>query len=72
MPLAIDASSKMGFFQPLHCFILWLQATNCYMQIEDCVSDYGVQHRIPFEAEMMALCVDVGALRAMYLIHDSM
>lgn len=69
IPLAIDASSKAGFLLPLHCSILWLLEINCYMQIEDCVCQYGLQHGAPFEAEMMALRVDLEALRA---VHDGM
>ncbi|TFB05405.1 hypothetical protein CCMA1212_003046 [Trichoderma ghanense] len=66
MLLAMDASSKSGFLLPLQCSILWLLEINCYMQIEDCVSQYGVQHATPLEAEMMALRVELEALRAVY------
>lgn len=67
VPLTINGSSKTKFLQPLHCFILWLLEINCYMQIEDCVSQYGVQIGAPLEAEMMALRVEFEALRA---VHD--
>ncbi|KAL6871215.1 hypothetical protein J3F83DRAFT_734622 [Trichoderma novae-zelandiae] len=69
MPLPIDASSRTGFLQPLHCSNLWLLEINCYMQIEDCVSQYGVQRGAPFEREMTALGVESEALRA---VHDGM
>ncbi|RFU80137.1 fungal transcriptional regulatory [Trichoderma arundinaceum] len=64
LSLAINESSKATFVQPLHCSILWLLEINCYMQVEDCVSQYGVQNVAPFEAEMTALRVDFEALRA--------
>ncbi|ETS06650.1 hypothetical protein M419DRAFT_126082 [Trichoderma reesei RUT C-30] len=69
MPFAIDASSKAAFLLPLHCSILWLLQINCYMQIADCVSRYGLQDGAPFEAEITALRVDLEALRA---VHDGM
>ncbi|KAL7798330.1 hypothetical protein V8C37DRAFT_367372 [Trichoderma ceciliae] len=64
MPLATDESSKTKFLQPLHCSILWLLEINCYMQVEDCFSQYGVQNEAPLEAEMTALRVEFEALRA--------
>ncbi|KAK4067618.1 transcriptional regulator family: Fungal Specific TF [Trichoderma harzianum] len=67
VPLTINESSKTKFLQPLHCTILWLLEINCYMQIEDCVSQYGVQIGAPLEGEMMALRVEFEALRA---VHD--
>ncbi|KAL5094529.1 hypothetical protein Trisim1_007114 [Trichoderma cf. simile WF8] len=67
VPLTINESSKTKFLQPLHCTILWLLEINCYMQIEDCVSQYGVQNGAPWEGEMMALRVEFEALRA---VHD--
>ncbi|PNP53677.1 hypothetical protein THARTR1_05801 [Trichoderma harzianum] len=67
VPLTINESSKTKFLQPLHCSILWLLEINCYMQIEDCVSQYGVQTGAPLEGEMMAVRVEFEALRA---VHD--
>ncbi|KAL7822593.1 hypothetical protein V8C26DRAFT_389411 [Trichoderma gracile] len=67
IPLAIDASSKASFLLPLHCSTLWFLQINCYMQIEDCVSQYGLQRGVPFEAELAALRIDLEALRA---VHD--
>ncbi|KAL7961601.1 hypothetical protein V8C34DRAFT_273040 [Trichoderma compactum] len=67
VPLTINESSKTKFLQPLHCSILWLLEINCYMQIEDCVSQYGVRIGAPLEGEMMALRVEFEALRA---VHD--
>ncbi|KAK4074769.1 transcriptional regulator family: Fungal Specific TF [Trichoderma aggressivum f. europaeum] len=67
MPLTINESRRTKFLQPLHCSILWLLEINCYMQIEDCVSQYGVQNGAPLEGEMMALRVEFEALRA---VHD--
>ncbi|KAL7913039.1 hypothetical protein GGI35DRAFT_272281 [Trichoderma velutinum] len=67
IPLPINESSKTKFLHPLHCSILWLLEINCYMQIEDCVSQYGVQNGAPLEAEMMVLRVEFEALRA---VHD--
>ncbi|KAH6610281.1 fungal transcriptional regulatory [Trichoderma cornu-damae] len=67
LPLAIDEPSKAQFLRPLQCSILWLLEINCYMQVEDCVSQYGVQSEAPFEAEMTALRVEFEALRA---VHD--
>ncbi|KAL7944477.1 hypothetical protein V8C42DRAFT_89653 [Trichoderma barbatum] len=64
IPLAINKSSQTRFLQPLHCSILWLLEINCYLQIEDCVSQYGVQNGAPFEGEMVALRVELEALRA--------
>lgn len=66
VPLTINESSKTKFLQPLHCTIVWLLEINCYMQIEDCVSQYGVQTGAPLEGEMMALRVEFEALRAVY------
>ncbi|KAL7937744.1 hypothetical protein V8C35DRAFT_187828 [Trichoderma chlorosporum] len=67
MPLNINESSKTKFLQPLHCSVLWLLEINCYMQIEDCVSQYGVQNGALLEGEMMALRVEFEAIRA---VHD--
>jgi hypothetical protein len=62
--LVVDGSRKINFLQPLHCSILWFLEANCYMQVEACVSHYGVQNEAPFEAEMTALRVEFEALRA--------
>ncbi|UKZ54992.1 hypothetical protein TrVGV298_008808 [Trichoderma virens] len=64
IPLTINESSKTGFLKPLHCSILWLLEINCYLQIEDCVSQYGVQNGALLEGGMMALRVEFESLRA--------
>ncbi|KAL6910461.1 hypothetical protein GGI43DRAFT_11997 [Trichoderma evansii] len=64
MPLAVNESTKTNFIQPLHCSLLWLLEINCYLQIDACVSRYGMRDGAPFEAEMAALRIELESLRA--------
>lgn len=64
MPPAANEPSKLNFIQPLHCSLLWLLEINCYLQIEACVSRYGMRDGGPFEAEMAAHRIELESLRA--------
>ncbi|KAH8131532.1 hypothetical protein ACSS6W_001704 [Trichoderma asperelloides] len=64
MPLTVNETTKTSFIQPLHCCLLWLLEINCYLQVEACVSRYGMRDGGPFEAEMAALHVELESLRA--------
>lgn len=62
--LAVSESRKTSFIQPLHCSLLWLLEINCYLQVDACISRYGMRDGAPFEAEMAALRVELESLRA--------
>lgn len=64
MPPAVSESTKTNFIQPLHCSLLWLLEINCYLQVEACVSRYGMRDGGPFEAEMAAHRIELESLRA--------
>ncbi|KAL7922920.1 hypothetical protein ACQKWADRAFT_290708 [Trichoderma austrokoningii] len=64
MPLIANESTKANFIQPLHCSLLWLLEINCYLQVEACVSRYGMREGGPFEAEMAVLRTESESLRA--------
>ncbi|KAM0486032.1 hypothetical protein ACHAPX_000733 [Trichoderma viride] len=64
MPPAVNESSKTNFIQPLHCSLLWLLEINCYLQVEACVSRYGMRDGGPFETEMAAHRIELESLRA--------
>ncbi|UKZ86041.1 uncharacterized protein TrAFT101_001881 [Trichoderma asperellum] len=64
MPLTVNEPTKTNFIQPLHCCLLWLLEINCYLQVEACVSRYGMRDGGPFEAEMATLRVELESLRA--------
>ncbi|EHK48940.1 hypothetical protein TRIATDRAFT_49937 [Trichoderma atroviride IMI 206040] len=63
-PPAVSESTKTNFIQPLHCSLLWLLEINCYLQVEACVSRYGMRDGGPFEAEMAAHRIELESLRA--------
>ncbi|KAK9236478.1 hypothetical protein V1525DRAFT_406956 [Lipomyces kononenkoae] len=54
----------------LHAAVLWLLELNCYMQIEDCVTQYGIQDRFTIEGEMITYRVGYETLRAVSEIVD--
>lgn len=64
MPPAVSESTKTNFIQPLHCSLLWLLKINCYLQVEACVSRYGMRDAGPFEAEMAVHRIELESLRA--------
>lgn len=64
MPLAASESTKPNFIPPLHCTLLWLLEINCYLQVEACVSRYGMRGGTLFEAEMAVLRMELESLRA--------
>ncbi|KAK1245230.1 hypothetical protein MKX08_004859 [Trichoderma sp. CBMAI-0020] len=64
MPPAVSGPTKSNFIQPLHCSLLWILEINCYLQVEACVSRYGMRDGSAFEAEMAALRIELESLRA--------
>lgn len=49
----------------LHRAVLWALELNCLLQIECCVSDYGIQDNGSLEAEITAMRVEYASLRAL-------
>ncbi|CAL5875071.1 uncharacterized protein PFLUO_LOCUS9375 [Penicillium psychrofluorescens] len=52
-------------YTQLYRAVLWALELNCLLQIECCVSDYGIQDNKSLEAEMIAIRVEYESVRAL-------
>ncbi|KAI8633035.1 hypothetical protein F5Y19DRAFT_285808 [Xylariaceae sp. FL1651] len=55
---------------PLHQAVVALLELNCYMQIEDCISQYGIEDRGSHVGQIVDIRVEYESLQAVYKIVD--
>ncbi len=61
----VSGTSAAGTHIQLHRAVLWLLEVNCYLQIESCVSDRGLQDSATLQAEAVVLRVEAESVRAL-------